>query len=128
MVAEKHVRFDFSCNAIILPPPSPDPSVTPEDFNDKHASKAVDDEFFFQPYVTLCTKKFGQLSTSRTFPMEKSNQDFGEDFGEDFCPRKLTVNKQLPEPVNPQKPTIRRMSLKEFSGLENAPKPAPRHK
>ncbi|KAI6177049.1 hypothetical protein M3Y97_00865200 [Aphelenchoides bicaudatus] len=119
MVAEKHVRFDFGSNAIILPPPSPDPSITPEDF-DKHASK-VDDEFFFQPYVTLCTKKFGQgLSTSRTFPMATNNQDFGED----FCPKSY---KQPPEPVNPQKPTVRRMSLKEFTGLENASKPVPRH-
>lgn len=120
MVAEKRVRFDFSSNSIILPPPSPDPSVTPDPI-DKQTTN-IDDEFFFQPYVTLCTKKFGQLSTSRTFPMDKGNQDFTED----FVPRSY----HPPEPINPAKPTVRRMSLKEFTGLENTAKSVdvPRHK
>jgi hypothetical protein len=108
MVAEKRVRFDFSSTSIILPP-SPQPSInSPEDYDKEPAN----DEFLFKSYVTLCTKKFGKLSTSHTFPMT----DEANDFGDDFCPRSYCA----PEPSLPSRPpTVRRMSLKEFSGLEN---------
>lgn len=113
MVAEKRVRFDFSSNSIILPPPSPEPSInSPEDYD----KPLKDGEFILQHYVSLCTKKFGQLSTSHTFPMTDKNNDFDED---DFCPRSYKSN----EPSLPSRPpTVRRMSLKEFTGLENVMK------
>ncbi|CAD5220773.1 unnamed protein product [Bursaphelenchus xylophilus] len=120
----KHVRFDFSCNLIHHPPPSPTPSLDTLTGDVEASTRAfvtLKDFDTEQSFEFISTSKL--LPTSQTFPMD--SRGLNGDFTEDFVPRSY---QQPNMGVNPQKPNIRRMSLKEFSGLEEATKPdVPRH-
>ncbi|CAD5215188.1 unnamed protein product [Bursaphelenchus okinawaensis] len=116
----KHVRFDFSCNLIHHPPPSPTPSLdTLAGDVEQRAFVTLKDFDTNQSVEFISATKL--LPTSQTFPMDSR----GLEFTEDFVPKSYEQNNVC---VNPQKPTIRRMSLKEFSGLEaSSTQDIPRH-
>ncbi|KAE9556417.1 hypothetical protein FO519_000302 [Halicephalobus sp. NKZ332] len=66
-------------------------------------------------FAAYCSGVTTHLPTSRTFPMADKDLDFGDD----FVPRTYATAKQEWQSEEGQnKPQVRRMSLKEFTGLE----------
>uniref|UniRef100_A0A914YPF5 Uncharacterized protein n=1 Tax=Panagrolaimus superbus TaxID=310955 RepID=A0A914YPF5_9BILA len=124
----KHVRFNFAENE---PPPKPprcfyspifykveEPekaSGESQNNNISHAPKTLSrKESPFAAYFG--NNQFQRLPTSKTFPMDEKDLDFGED----FVPKTYASVRKEWESEDPQtKPQVRRMSLKEFTGLEN---------
>jgi hypothetical protein len=132
----KHVRFNFAENE---PPPKPprcfyspifykveeepdEKKVTsgesPQNNNISHAPKTLsrNKDSPFAAYFGG-NNQFQRLPTSKTFPMD-DEKDL--DFGDDFVPKTYaSVQKEWESEDSQTKPQVRRMSLKEFTGLEN---------
>uniref|UniRef100_A0AC34R2Z8 Uncharacterized protein n=1 Tax=Panagrolaimus sp. JU765 TaxID=591449 RepID=A0AC34R2Z8_9BILA len=114
----KHVRFNFVDNQ--APPKPPRRSYSPplhkvnqdtflETTKFGHAL-GIEDAF-----SAHCPVVSSHIPTSKTFPMGDKDLDFGED----FVPRTYAMaRKEWDAQGSDAKPQIRRMSLKEFSGLE----------